>query len=208
LSFRADGVLNLGHSGQRGYINLFNTAGDPMMGFDGEQAFVRIGGRNQSGIVEVTNDRGDAKLGMNGHRGHFETYNTDCAELFDIADGTEAEPGTVMVIDHDRTVRASEVAYDTRVAGAVSGAGSTQPGLLLGVEGERSVPIALAGTVTVKMTADERPVEVGDLVVSSPVTGHAMAAEDPTRSFGAVIGKTLGSLRNGQGLVPILVSLQ
>lgn len=35
-----------------------------------------------------------------------------------------------------------------------------------------------------------------------------MAALDPARAFGAVIGKSLGLLASGSGLVPILVALQ
>jgi hypothetical protein len=216
----ADGVLNLGRFETRGYMNLFNSSGQGTIAFDGEtgqgrfndrldvERVVVVGRGDQAGLLQVLNNRGEARCELNGETGRVGTVGRDCAELFDTAEGTDAEPGTVMVIDDDRTVRPSEVAYDKRVAGVVSGAGSTQPGILLGMESARSVPIALAGTVTVKMTADERPVEVGDLVVSSAATGHAMAAEDPTRSFGAVIGKALGSLRDGQGLVPILVSLQ
>jgi hypothetical protein len=225
MNYGTDGVLGLGEPGRRGYINLYNDEYVGTIALDGEGGFVRcnvltatdelqseriliVGREDQAGLVQVLNDRGIARCEMNGQTGQIHTVGGDCAEYFEIADGSDASPGTVMVVDHDRTVRPSEVAYDRRVAGAVSGAGSTQPGLLLGTDGERSVPIALAGTVTVKMTADERPVDVGDLVVSSPVAGHAMAADDPTRSFGAVIGKALGSLSSGHGLVPVLVSLQ
>jgi hypothetical protein len=35
-----------------------------------------------------------------------------------------------------------------------------------------------------------------------------MHATDPTRAFGAVIGKALASLRSGRALVPVLVALQ
>jgi hypothetical protein len=35
-----------------------------------------------------------------------------------------------------------------------------------------------------------------------------MKATDPARAFGAVIGKALGSLESGRGLIPILVALQ
>jgi hypothetical protein len=35
-----------------------------------------------------------------------------------------------------------------------------------------------------------------------------MRATDPTRAFGAVIGKALGSIDDGRGLVPVLVALQ
>jgi hypothetical protein len=92
--------------------------------------------------------------------------------------------------------------------GVISGAGAAQPGFLLGEETKSTVPIALAGTVYCKMTAEVTPVSVGDLVVSSPTPGHAMAASDPLRAFGAVVGKALGTLEEGRDLVPILVSLQ
>jgi hypothetical protein len=35
-----------------------------------------------------------------------------------------------------------------------------------------------------------------------------MRADMPARAFGAVIGKALRPLRDGQGLIPILVALQ
>jgi len=49
---------------------------------------------------------------------------------------------------------------------------------------------------------------VGDLLTTSPTPGHAMRADDPGRAFGAVLGKALRPLADGQGLVPILVALQ
>jgi hypothetical protein len=35
-----------------------------------------------------------------------------------------------------------------------------------------------------------------------------MKATDPLKAFGAVIGKALSALESGQGLIPVLVSLQ
>ena len=35
-----------------------------------------------------------------------------------------------------------------------------------------------------------------------------MSAHDPSSAFGSVIGKALGSQRDGSGLVPVLVALQ
>jgi hypothetical protein len=49
---------------------------------------------------------------------------------------------------------------------------------------------------------------IGDLLVSSPTPGHAMAASDPRRWPGAVIGKALRAWSGGRGSIPILVSLQ
>jgi hypothetical protein len=50
----------------------------------------------------------------------------DCAEEFGVC-GPDAEPGTVMVIAEDEMLHASGIAYDTRVAGVVSGGGDYQP---------------------------------------------------------------------------------
>jgi hypothetical protein len=46
------------------------------------------------------------------------------------------------------------------------------------------------------------------MLTTSSTPGHAMRATDPGRAFGAVIGKALGSLPSGRGLVPVLVALQ
>jgi hypothetical protein len=35
-----------------------------------------------------------------------------------------------------------------------------------------------------------------------------MKATDPARAFGAVLGKAMGSLTTGVGLLPVLVSLR
>jgi hypothetical protein len=49
---------------------------------------------------------------------------------------------------------------------------------------------------------------VGDLLTTSPTPGHAMAARDHGRAFGAVFGKALAPLQSGIGLLPVLVALQ
>ena len=69
-------------------------------------------------------------------------------------------------------------------------------------------PIALLGKVFCKVDASFEPVRVGDLLTTSSTPGHAMKAVDPATAFGAVIGKALRPLKEGQGLIPILVTLQ
>ena len=64
------------------------------------------------------------------------------------------------------------------------------------------------GKVYCKVDAQYASVEVGDLLTTSPTPGHAMKAADPLRAFGSVIGKALRPLDAGQGLIPILISLQ
>jgi hypothetical protein len=50
--------------------------------------------------------------------------------------------------------------------------------------------------------------KVGDLLTTAPTPGHAMKADDPLKAFGAVIGKALRPLPDGQGLIPVLIALQ
>jgi hypothetical protein len=134
----------------------------------------------------------------------------DCAEEFDIAEAAETEPGTVVVLDQDGVLHQSQHAYDKRVAGVISGAGDYRPGMILDRHQAQDsrVPIALVGKVYCKVDAQYAPIEVGDLLTTSPTSGHAMKAEDPLQAFGSVIGKALRRLPSGQGLVPILVALQ
>ena len=69
--------------------------------------------------------------------------------------------------------------------------------------------MALVGKVYCKVDAEYAPVEVGDLLTTSPTLGHAMKAGDPAKAFGAVIGKALQGLPAGQrGLIAILIALQ
>jgi hypothetical protein len=134
----------------------------------------------------------------------------DCAEEFEIGAADQTEPGTVMVLDDAGVLQASSRPYDRKVAGVISGAGPYRPGIVLG-RGEGSptrLPVALVGKVFCKVDAQYGPVEVGDLLTTSPTPGHAMNAQDRSLAFGAVIGKALQRLAEGCGLVPILVALQ
>src|SRR6185369_14315793 len=120
------------------------------------------------------------------------------------------EPGTVMVLGNEGTLSESQQAYDKRVAGVISGAGEYMKEIVLDKQqtsGNRQ-PIALLGKVFCKVDAQFGAIEVGDLLTSSPTPGHAMKTSDPFKAFGAVIGKALRPLKEGQGLIPILIALQ
>jgi hypothetical protein len=120
------------------------------------------------------------------------------------------EPGTVMVITGEGEIEPSQLPYDKRVAGVISGAGDLRPAIILGKqESDRNrASLALVGKVYCKVDANGASIEVGDLLTTSPTLGHAMKADDPVKAFGAVIGKALRPLRSGQGLIPILIALQ
>lgn len=136
----------------------------------------------------------------------------DCAEQFEIAPAEleGAEPGTVMVVGAEGALEACRRAYDTRVAGVVSGAGDYQPGIVLDRRDPSPSrrPIALLGKAFCKVDASEQPVRAGDLLTTSETPGHAMRATDAARTPGAVLGKALRPLREGNGLIPILVGLR
>jgi hypothetical protein len=137
--------------------------------------------------------------------------NADCAEDFDVSEQATFEPGTVMVIDKEAVLQQCCQPYDKKAAGVISGAGDLKPAITLGRNASANnnkVPLALVGKVYCKVDAQQHAIDVGDLLTTSATPGHAMKAIDPARSFGAVIGKALGSLSSGRGLIPILVGLQ
>jgi hypothetical protein len=158
----------------------------------------------------VQNDSGKDTIELDGNTGDIVLANADCAEDFEILESAIIEPGTVMVIEEEGKLRQSMKSYDKRVAGIISGAGDCKPGIVLDKKqscGSRR-PIALMGKVFCKVEGDTFPVEAGDLLTTSDVPGHAMKAADPMRTFGAVIGKALRSLKAGKSLIPILIALQ
>jgi hypothetical protein len=165
------------------------------------------------GSVGIGTTQPAAKLAVNGDvevTGDIRLLGADCAENFDVSEAEAAEPGTVMVIDQEGTLKPSEQPYDKRVAGVVSGAGGLKPGIVLDKQesNEGRLPVALVGKVVCNVDARHSPIEVGDLLTTSSTPGHAMKADDPLRAFGAVIGKALHSLKGGQGIIPVLIALQ
>jgi hypothetical protein len=135
----------------------------------------------------------------------------DIAEDFDVEDHDgNCEPGSVLVIGADGKLSASDVPYDTRVAGVVSGAGDLKPGVVLQRFSSTlpRTPVALVGKVFCKVDAAYGKIAAGDLLTTSRTPGHAMKVSDRPQALGAILGKALANLEAGRGLVPILVSLR
>ena len=158
---------------------------------------------------------GNLKLGSGGTVTAHDVILTgsDLAESFELTNDGCAPigPGSVLVIGDDGSLDVSRRPYDRRVAGVVSGAYRFSPAIVMGGNARPesgAAPIALAGRVYCKADADFGRIEVGDILTTSATPGHAMKATDPSRAFGCVIGKALGTLESGRGLVPILVALQ
>jgi hypothetical protein len=135
----------------------------------------------------------------------------DLAEPFHINEAN-LPYGSVVVIDDGVTgqLRLSTRAYDTRVAGVVSGANGIKPGIMIQQEGVNAggQNVALTGRVYAKATAKNGAIQPGDLLTTSNLPGHAMKVTEPARAQGAILGKAMSSLRQGEGSVLVLVTLQ
>ncbi|NRQ32442.1 hypothetical protein HII36_11410 [Nonomuraea sp. NN258] len=140
------------------------------------------------------------------------------AEQFDLAeemtDADEAGPGTVLVLNEQGALTVCTRSYDSRVAGVVSGAGDRKPALILdrrdpdaSGSGAQRRAVAVMGKVWCRADATTQPIQVGNLLTTSSIPGHTMAANDRDAAFGAVLGKALTPLASGTGMVLALVGL-
>jgi hypothetical protein len=170
-----------------------------------------------NGNVQLTNGSGASITFADGTTQSTAWTGTLCggdyAESVDVSgERAQYERGDVLVIDPSQpgNFLKSSRPYSRLVAGIYS----TKPGFV----GRRQstdpklsateVPMAMVGIVPTKATAENGPIEVGDLLVSSSLPAHAMKGGDGVLPTGTVIGKALGSLPSGTGVIEVLVSLQ
>ncbi len=134
----------------------------------------------------------------------------DYAEGFNVTEDTDIEAGTVLVIDsyNPGKLTISRSAYDKKVAGIVAGANGMGSGVRLGI-GQFDYDVALAGRVYCNVDATEQAVQAGDLLTTSATPGYAMKATDYDRAHGAILGKAMQKLQQGQkAQILVLVTLQ
>ena len=135
------------------------------------------------------------------------------AEPFEVNGESAIQAGMIVAIDPANAgqLKVATSAYDKTVAGIVSGAGDIQPGMVMGQDGSIASgehPVALTGRVYAKVDARYGAIQPGDLLTTSDTPGHAMRVSDSSQAQGAIIGKAMTALEEGQGLVLVLVSLQ
>ncbi len=131
---------------------------------------------------------------------------SDIAEHMPAAE--DVGPADVVVIDpnQDEHVIRSYQANDPTVAGVIS----SEPAMLIG-NSESKTPLALAGRVPVKVSAENGAIHRGDLLTTSNTAGHAMKATPHIVAGvafytpGTIIGKAMGELESGTGTLIVLV---
>jgi len=143
--------------------------------------------------------------------GGFVAGGADVAERINVSEWVEAGDVVEIDADHPGFFRKATDLYSRRVAGIIS----TSPGVILGNDidpqsdkwNDSRPVLAIAGRVPVKVSAENGPIAVGDLLVSSSVSGVAMKG-DPALSIGAVIGKAMEPLVAGEGVIMAQVTLR
>ena len=167
------------------------------------------GGVNQPAIIVFRVD-GTGRVFADGG---FQPNGADFAESMAVTgDRAKYAAGDLLVIDPTakRHVAMAQQPYSTLVAGIYS----TKPGLLGTTRKvdesatQNEVPLAVVGIVPCKVTAENGPIQIGDLLVTSSIAGHAMKRTDRSRMLGAVVGKALEPLPQGTGVIQVLVTLQ
>lgn len=138
------------------------------------------------------------------------TGGADIAEPFSMSE-RDLPRGAVVIIDEENPgkLKLSAEPYDRRVAGIISGAGGVNTGLSLSQHGvmEGDQHVALTGRVYVQADDSNGPIKPGDLLTTSATAGRAMKVTDHARAQGATLGKAMTGLKEGTGLVLVLVTL-
>lgn len=210
------------------WMQLYNNAGITKFRSVDDSANLKadnvVAMDNSTGNVGIGTAPTAYRLDINGNTNITGSFNasgtitggTIVAKYQDVAEWVPAShtlpAGTVVTLDPTKSnhVEASTHAYDTRVAGVVS----EQPGITLGENGDNKVLVATTGRVLVTVDASHSPIHIGDLLVTSDITGVAMKSEPITiggrqiHSPGTLIGKALEPLGKGSGKILVLLSLQ
>lgn len=178
---------------------------------------VGIGTTNPASLLDVAGTARVNVLVIDGGADlseNFDVHDAPGVDSGSVLEGVTAEPGTVVAIDpnHPGKLRVATSAYDTTVAGIISGAGGVGTGMVMAHEGtvaDGKHPVALTGRVFCKVDASSEAIQPGDLLTTSDTPGHAMKVTDRNRAQGAILGKAMTALSQGErGLVLVLVSLQ
>jgi hypothetical protein len=226
-------TLDVYNSAFTSATQLVNFETDQSLALAADMLQIKCGALSDTSAQFIECERGGSdvefKVNVSGRvfaDGSF-TGPADFSEMFEVSSGAiSVEPGDVMTIDpsNPRAIVKSTGARSKLVAGIYS----TKPGFVgshrdwdkvdaaseeIGTYTMKDmanefneVPLAVMGVVPCKVSAENGEINPGDLLVTSGTPGHAMRDDDA--KAGTIVGKALGSLRNGTGVIEVLVTLQ
>jgi hypothetical protein len=212
------------------------VVGDLEVMFDALEISVGNGTTSNETYIECEHPTGippdvDFSLNFGGDAyadGNWNAGGADLAEMMVASSAASMlEPGDVLVIDP-----AMEMSVDKSTSARsrfVAGVYSTKPGFVCSerewddpgrARGDEvsmhtletrasdfnEIPVGVVGVVPCKVSAENGPIRVGDLLVTSRTPGHAMRDDDP--AVGTVLGKALETLESGTGMIKALITLQ
>lgn len=148
------------------------------------------------------NDGGNASYIDENTGCMYDNDPADFAEMLPVAN--DPEPDDVLVIRSDGRLDRSTEPYQSTVAGVYS-ARPSYIGNAAKWGQDGYAPLAVVGLVRVKASAENGPIQPGDLLATSSTAGHAMKAVDP--QIGTILGKALEGLDEGTGVILVLVTL-
>lgn len=225
------------HASQSSNAINFERTAPSASGSDLLELIVGIGSSPTSQIIEAQVGSDPVfRVNANGNvtaDGTFTGGGADFAEMVPITDGYgTVQPGDVIVLDP--TTDGAFTMSQTPRSSLVAGIYSTKPGLLgsthdwdelarqhagTNEHGETNaldtltlgsmideIPLAVIGIVPCKVSAENGPIRPGDLLVTAALPGHAMRDENPRN--GTIVGKAMGTLEQGTGIIRVLVTLQ
>jgi hypothetical protein len=198
------GNLGIGTTNAPARLTVQATTGDLIAAYNSTS-------RAAGAAVFVVTNNGDVKADGSFYGASLIVGSADVAERINTSEWVEA--GDVVEIDPDHTgfFRKSADPYSRRVAGIIS----TSPGVILGNSTDSETGdwddnrpvLAIAGRVPVKVTTENGPIQVGDLLVASSAPGVAMRG-DPAAAVGCVVGKAMEPLGEGEGTIMAQVVLR
>jgi hypothetical protein len=207
FAYTGSGNVGIGTSNTTAKLTIEASSGDLIAAY------------NSSGRVFVVENNGTVRAdgayysGVGDcSTGGFNAGGADVAERVNVSEWVEA--GCVVEIDpaHPGFFRKPSSPYSTKVAGIIS----TSPGVILGNSFDKAADdwednrpvLAVAGRVPLQVTAENGPIQIGDLLVSSSTPGVAMKGSDSQSCIGAVIGKAMEPLKEGEGTIVAQVMLR
>jgi hypothetical protein len=146
----------------------------------------------ETGDVVVVTGHGDAVLGE--------------IPLVKVRKATSADSTAVVgVVDQPITVAAPKAGAEKEPPRPAGPSALEANGTAIG-QGQYLSIVTLGSFKAIKVDATGRAIQPGDLLVSSANPGYAMASDNPR--FGTIIGKAMGTLQSGTGIIPVLITLQ